>query len=96
MKGVVFLGDELSATGFRLTGIETATPQADEAEAAFDAACARAALVVLTAGMAGQLGERLANRGDDGPVIAIVPDVLGRTAPPDLAGRLRRTLGIET
>jgi vacuolar-type H+-ATPase subunit F/Vma7 len=94
----VFIGDELSAAGYRLTGIETVTPAPDDVGAALDDARKRARLVILTADLARHVpaAELEAALLEEAPALAIVPDVLTRTPPPDLAKRLRSALGIET
>ncbi|MBI1204068.1 MAG: hypothetical protein GC182_16320 [Rhodopseudomonas sp.] len=97
MASAVFIGDELTAAGYRLAGIETVVPAPDEAGAALREARSRADLVIITAGLARRIAApeldvaRLAER----PGLAIVPDVLFRDQPPDLGGKLRRILGID-
>ena len=49
MGAAVFIGDELTAAGFRLTGVETVVPERDAADDALHAARKRAALVIMTA-----------------------------------------------
>lgn len=97
MTRTVFIGDELTATGYRLAGVEVATPDAATIGAVFAEARRRADLVIVTSEFA-----RLIAAADldaavvaEKPVVAVVSDILGRTPPPDLAGRLRSTLGIE-
>jgi vacuolar-type H+-ATPase subunit F/Vma7 len=99
MGAVIFIGDELSAAGFRLTGIETLVPEpGTTAGTALQEARARAELVLITADLVRHVPQSelevamLAER----PALAIIPDVLFRATPPDLARRLRSALGIET
>ena len=98
MHGTIFIGDELSAAGFRLTGIETVVPEPDAAGAALDDARARARLVILTADLAQHIPPAALESAllDETPTLAIIPDMLLRTPLPDLARRLRSALGIET
>ena len=98
MDGIVFIGDELTAAGFRLTGIETVAPPPDEVAHAFEDAARRAGLVIITAGLADHIprGELDAAMAPGAPAVAVIPDVLLATSSPDLARRLRRILGIET
>ncbi len=97
MSAPVFIGDELTATGFRLAGIETLTPPPAKVREVFAQARQRANVVVLTAEFAELVpaaelsGALLA----EAPIVMIVPDILDRTPPPDLTRRLRATLGIE-
>lgn len=98
MSAAIFIGDELTAAGFRLTGIETLVPAAKDVGQAFDDARARAGLVIITAELARSIpaSELEAALLAETPALAIVPDVRFTTSPPDLAGKLRRVLGIDT
>ncbi len=98
MGSAIFIGDELSAAGFRLTGIETLVPQPDAVAPTWHDARARATLVIITAELAQRLpaGELEAAMLAETPTLAIVPDVRLRAPVPDLARRLRSALGIET
>jgi vacuolar-type H+-ATPase subunit F/Vma7 len=97
MAAAVFIGDELSAAGFRLTGIDTVMPPPEAAGEALRAARKHAALVIMTAELARSVpaAEIEAALIAEAPTVVIVPDVLLRAPLPDLAKRLRRTLGIE-
>lgn len=97
MTSIVFIGDELTAAGFRLSGIETLVPQPGAVRDALADARLRAGLIVITADCA-----RCVPRGEfedillaEVPIVAVIGDILGRTAPPDLARRLRADLGID-
>jgi len=98
MGAAIFIGDELSAAGFRLTGIETVVPECDEVGAALQAARLRASVIIMTADMARHVAppDIEAAMLAETPTLAIVPDVLFRAPLPDLARRLRSALGIET
>lgn len=98
MAGIIFIGDELTAAGFRLTGIETIVPAHADAGAAFADARSRAMLVVVVAETAQRIPapELEAALLAETPVVAIIPDVLMQAQPPDLARRLRGALGIES
>ena len=98
MRTPVFIGDELTAAGFRLTGIETLTPSGEEVRDIFAAARRRAEVVVLTAEFAdyvpaAELEEALRA---EAPIVVVIPDILARASPPDLTQGLRATLGLET
>jgi len=97
MDAMVFIGDELTAAGFRLTGIDVIVPAAGEVAAAFADATRRAGLVIITADLARQVapGDLDAATTAEASTVAIIPDVLFRVSPPDLARRLRGILGIE-
>ena len=98
MTGIVFIGDELTAAGFRLTGIEVAPHSPDAVRGAFAQARKQARIVLLTADYARYIP---ADELDDAllteePIIAIIPDILNQSQPPSAVGRLRSVLGIET
>jgi len=98
MGSAIFIGDELSAAGFRLTGIETVVPEPEQAGAALDDARKRADLVIMTAELANQVPAAALEAAmlAEAPALAVIPDVLFRAAPPDLGKRLRSVLGIES
>jgi len=98
MSQAIFIGDELSAAGFRLTGIETMVPAPEDAGAALADARQRAGLVIMTAELAERVpaAELEAAMLAEAPALAILPDVLLRSEPPDLGKKLRSVLGIET
>jgi vacuolar-type H+-ATPase subunit F/Vma7 len=97
MGAAVFIGDELSATGFRLTGVKTVVAAPDAADNALNDARKQAALVIMTAELACHVpaAELEATLIAAAPTLAIIPDVRIRTPLPDLARKLRRALGIE-
>lgn len=98
MSGAIFIGDELTATGFRLTGLETLTPEPADLAAAFADSRRRAALVIVTAECARCLPDDLLVSAvvTDPPTVVIIPDVLARVEPTSLARRMKSILGIET
>jgi vacuolar-type H+-ATPase subunit F/Vma7 len=97
MGRAIFIGDELSAAGFRLTGIETLVPEPDAVESAFADARTRGSVVIITADLARHIPppQLEAAMLTETPTLAIIPDVLFRAAVPDLTRRLRSVLGIE-
>ena len=98
MGVAIFIGDELTATGFRLTGIETIVPEPDDVAETLRDARKRAALVVMTAGLARHVpsADLDAALHAEIPTLTIVPDIKFTELPPDLTKRLRGVLGIET
>jgi vacuolar-type H+-ATPase subunit F/Vma7 len=95
---IVYIGDEATATGFRLAGLDVrAAAPGDAAELLRQALAERPDCVLLD----GRLGEtvppalleRAQNLGTT--LFAIVPDVRGRGAPPDLERSVRNVLGID-
>jgi len=93
----VFLGDELSAAGFRLGGALARSPGPGEEAALFEWARQQAPLVLITPAVADRLPpEQLARAlAATAPLVLIVPDVREREQPPDLTQALRRQLGME-
>jgi hypothetical protein len=93
----VYLGDEVSAAGYRLAGALARTPPPGQATAALAQARAQAPLVLLSAATAGAVGERelRAALAAPAPLVLIVPDLLAQVPLPDLAARLQAQLGIE-
>lgn len=96
MPAIVFLGDEVSAAGFRLAGVSVRVPLEGEEQQALAEAATSAELVLVSAAFARRLPSALLDRYQSGsrPLLAIIPDVTGAVSPPDLAAEIRRHLGI--
>jgi vacuolar-type H+-ATPase subunit F/Vma7 len=97
MSAAVFLGDAVSAAGFRLAGAAVRTPRAGEEAAALAWARAQAPLVLLSASVAAQIGDAGLRTALSAlaPLVLIVPDLHGEVPLPDLATRLRAQLGLD-
>jgi vacuolar-type H+-ATPase subunit F/Vma7 len=96
---IYYIGDEATAAGYRLAGVETRTPAADETAEVFRRARADGADMVLLAAAAAHTldAEELATAIlAERPLVAIVPDVNARHAPPDVDREVRLALGIES
>ena len=96
MAAPVYIGDEVSASGYRLAGLRVHTPGQDELSAIINSECANAPLILISADMArrlpaAQLDSLLARVT---PPVVLVPDVRGNTPLADLAIRLRQQLGV--
>lgn len=96
MTPCVFIGDEVSAAGFRLAGIDVQVPGPGKAAGLFIRALAESPLVLVTAEVAALLPGDLLRRAQvkGAPPILVMPDARGRFQPPDLASPLRRELGM--
>lgn len=96
MPAPIFLGDEVSAAGFRLAGLRVRVPPPGEEASFLEAARREAELVLLSAECAARLPASLLRRALAAtlPLVLVVPDLLGRAEPPDLAARLLAQLGI--
>ena len=92
-----YLGDEISAAGFRLAGVKTCAPAPGEETDALAAACAEAKLVLISAAVAAQIDDASLSRALAAlsPLTLLVPDAAGKVEMPDIASRLRRQLGLE-
>ncbi len=92
----VYIGDAVSAAGYRLAGLRVHVPNTADISTEIEQTCNDAPLVLLGADLAGQLPvaelERLLSRVV--PAVVVVPDVRGQAALPDLAHRLRQQLGV--
>jgi vacuolar-type H+-ATPase subunit F/Vma7 len=97
MAAPVYLGDEVSAAGFRLAGVQVRVPQRGDETAALSSARGDAPLVLVAATVAARVaeGELRAALAALTPLVLIVPDIDGGTPVPDLARRLRKLLGLE-
>jgi len=97
MGTAIFIGDELTASGFRLAGIEALVPKPDAIGSALADARARGSLIIMTAELARHIPAPLLEAAmlAETPTLAIVPDVTFRAPPSDLMRKLRSVLGIE-
>jgi vacuolar-type H+-ATPase subunit F/Vma7 len=99
MARVYYIGDEVTAAGYRLAGAETRVPAPPEAGEVFRRACSDGAdLILLSAALAPEVdpGDLSAALIAEAPLVAIVPDAFGRFPPPDVARDVRLALGIES
>ncbi len=93
----IYLGDEVSAAGYRLAGARVRTPRAGEEAAALAWARSQAPLVLVSAAVAAGIAEAVLRGALSAlaPLVLIVPDLQGEVPLPDLAARLRGQLGLE-
>ena len=97
MPAPVYIGDEVSAAGYRLAGARVEVPEPGGEGAALAAARAQSPLVLVSAAVAARIAERelRAALAALAPLTLIVPDLRGEAAVPDVAARLRHQLGLE-
>jgi vacuolar-type H+-ATPase subunit F/Vma7 len=97
MPAPVYIGDEISAAGWRLAGATVAVPARGSETATLSQACAGADLVLVSAAVAERIDAATlaAAALALAPLVLVVPDPQGAVAPADLAGRLRAQLGLE-
>lgn len=91
-----FLGDEISALGFRLAGVECYRPAPEETLGLFRRLRAEVQLILVTAQVAADLPADLLRRAQlaERPLVLVIPDVRHRVAAPDRAALIRRQLGM--
>ena len=96
MPAPVYIGDEVSAAGFRLAGLRVLAPPADAVVQALEQLPHETPLVLLDARLARQIPARILDGLLAGfaPRIVIVPAVYGDAGLPDLTSRIRRQLGV--
>ena len=96
MTPCAFMGDEVSAAGFRLAGIDVHVPGPGKSPDLFRRLLVESRLVLITAESAGLVPAELLRRAqiEGAPPVLVIPDVRGRVQPPDLASLLRRQLGM--
>lgn len=98
MEEIVFIGDELTASAWRLAGISIRITAPEHVERVLDELPADTRLVLLASPHAAALHPPaladMIRKAE--PALAIVPDAANSTGLPDVAIRLRRTLGVAT
>jgi len=97
MPAPLFIGDEISAAAYRLTGLRTRVADRAGIAATFDAALRDTELLLLAAPVAAMLNSAVLDAAmrHARPLVLVVPDVAGRMAPPGLDDEVDRVLGIE-
>jgi vacuolar-type H+-ATPase subunit F/Vma7 len=98
MARIVYLGDEVTAAGFRLAGVETfVTDAGGAADALRQALEGEADCVLLSGALKAAVPPALLERAEEAvePLFAVVPDVRGRDAPDDIGRAVRNALGID-
>lgn len=95
MAAPAYLGDEVSAAGYRLAGARTYTPRSGEEAQALAAARAESPLVLVSAAVAAAIAAPVLRAAllALAPLVLVVRDRTGGV--PDLSARLRRQLGLE-
>ncbi len=97
MAAPVFIGDEVTAAGYRLAGARILTPVPGAVQGAFEEAMNDADFVLITAACAAELVEadldRAIRRGE--PLVLVVPDAAISIEPADPSIEVDRVLGIE-
>lgn len=94
---VIYIGDELTAAGFRLAGAQILLPAAGEEAASLTQAQRDGQLILVCADIAARIPREPleAALAALAPLTLVVPDLRGRQPMPDRAQRLRRQMGME-
>ncbi|MEJ2180895.1 MAG: V-type ATP synthase subunit F [Gammaproteobacteria bacterium] len=96
MVAPVFIGDEVTAAGFRLAGVRIRTPQEEELSRILTWANDNTSLIFITAEYAAKLSQEqqtgLLSQQD--PPVVVIPDIRSNTPVQDLATQLRAQLGV--
>ena len=96
MAAPIFIGDEISAAGFRLAGVRIRTPLPEDLLKVFEWSCNNAPLILITSEFAAMLPtdeyERFVSQ--ESPAVLVVPDIRAKATVEDLNTRLRTQLGI--
>ncbi len=96
MSVAEFIGDEVSAAGYRLCGIDVYVANSSNALSLVRESCERASLVLVGSSVSQyipgtELDQLLANIQ---PPVLVVPDVRGLQDVPDIASRINKQLGL--
>jgi len=96
MVAPVFIGDEVTAAGFRLAGVRIRTPEEDELSRILAWAKTNTSLIFITAEYAAKLSheQQTGLLSQQDPPVVVIPDIRSNTPVQDLATRLRSQLGV--
>lgn len=96
MSLCAFIGDEVSAAGFRLAGVAVWVPTREEAPVLFRRLLDEVQIALITAEAATWLPHDELRRAlaAEQPLVLVIPDVRARAEPPDVASTLKRQLGM--
>jgi vacuolar-type H+-ATPase subunit F/Vma7 len=98
MARILYLGDEMTAAGFRLAGLETlVTDPAAAGEGLREALAGDFDCVLFSGRLTDHVPPALLRQALEGvePLFTVVPDIRGHAAPADLVLEVRNALGIE-
>jgi vacuolar-type H+-ATPase subunit F/Vma7 len=97
MTALVFIGDEISAAGYRLAGAAVFSPSPSDMQATFETACSQASVVMLTAEAARHIPPARLNAAQTKPepLVMVIDDIRGRVSAPDLEDHVHTILGLD-
>lgn len=93
----IFLGDEVSAAGYRLAGVDARVPAPGEETACLENALAQARIVMIGARCARALPAAALEAAQAllSPLVIVVPDWDGTQLASSPASKVRRVLGLD-
>lgn len=96
MAVVVFIGDEVTAAGYRLSGVDVYVTESSDVEYVVKQACEHASLVLIGSNVVKGLGSRQLDDllASTEPPVLVVPDVRELEQVPDIASRIHKQLGM--
>jgi vacuolar-type H+-ATPase subunit F/Vma7 len=96
MPAPVFIGDEVTAAGFRLAGVRIRTPSAEELPKVLAWSKRNVSLILITAECVAMLDKEQQTElvGQLEPPVVVIPDIRVKTPIQDLATHLRSQLGV--
>ena len=96
MSAPVFIGDEISAAGFRLAGLRIRTPDPEELDKVLDWAETHACFIIITTQYLNMLTleQQQHYLKQVQPPLVVVPDIRSQHTMKDLATHLRAQLGV--
>lgn len=96
MRPPLFIGDEISAAGFRLAGVRVRSPAREELSQTLHWANTEASLVMLSADCARWLPADELQRllAQEFPLFVVIPDVRNDLQVEHLTRQMRRQLGV--
>ena len=94
----IFVGDELSAAGYRLAGMDARVPAPGDVAACLEGALEDAAIVLVSSGCAKMISPAALEAALAllAPLVMVVPDWDGTQLASDPANKVRRVLGLES
>lgn len=91
---LIFLGDEATAAGLRLAGVETHAVGRGDVAQAYAEHAPRADVLLLGAEVAAELGRLDRDLARPRPLVMVLPGLSGGVRPTNPAESIRRRLGI--
>jgi len=97
MMDILFIGDEISAAGFRLVGLDVLVPESGEEKYVFDKINKNTDFIIITAQIAAAVPQHTMDHlmQIDRPLLLVITDMRNHMSSPDLALSLRSQLGMK-